>query len=39
MPSRSVLYLGNSGAGKTSAIRTLNPKTTIIINCLEKELP
>ena len=31
--------MGKSGDGKTSAIRTLDPKTTFIINSLGKDLP
>lgn len=37
--SKSIFYIGPSGAGKTSAIRTLNPKETFIFNALAKELP
>jgi len=37
--SNSVLIMGKSGDGKTSAIRTLDPKTTFIINSLGKDLP
>lgn len=37
--SRSVLYIGPSGGGKTSSVRTLEPKTTFIFNALGKELP
>jgi hypothetical protein len=39
MSSKAVLVLGKSGAGKSTAIRTLNPKETFIINSLGKELP
>jgi hypothetical protein len=37
--SKAVLILGKSGAGKSSSVRTLNPKETFIINSLGKELP
>lgn len=37
--SKVVLVLGKSGAGKSTSIRTLNPKETFIINSLGKELP
>lgn len=37
--SKSVFYIGPAGSGKTSAIRTLNPKETFIFNSLGKELP
>lgn len=37
--SRAALVLGESGAGKSTSIRTLNPKETFIINSLGKDLP
>lgn len=37
--SRSVFYIGPSGSGKSSAARTLDPKSTFIFNCLGKDLP
>jgi RNase adaptor protein for sRNA GlmZ degradation len=37
--SRAVLILGESGAGKSTSIRTLNPKETFVINSLGKDLP
>jgi RNase adaptor protein for sRNA GlmZ degradation len=37
--SRAVLILGESGAGKSTSIRTLDPKETFIINSLGKDLP
>lgn len=37
--SRIVLVLGEAGAGKSSSVRTLNPKETFIINSLGKDLP
>lgn len=33
------IILGESGTGKTTSLRTLNPKETIIINILGKRLP
>lgn len=33
------MILGKSGSGKSSSIRTLDPKTTVIINVLKKRLP
>jgi energy-coupling factor transporter ATP-binding protein EcfA2 len=37
--SRLALILGKSGAGKSTSLRTLNPKETFIINSLGKEIP
>lgn len=37
--SNAVLILGNSGTGKSTAIRTLPPEETFIINVLDKPLP
>lgn len=37
--SKAALILGESGAGKSTSIRTLNPKETFIINSLGKDLP
>lgn len=37
--SRAVFVIGPSGSGKSSAIRTLDPKETFIINVLGKDLP
>ena len=34
-----VMLLGKTGTGKTTSIRTLNPKETVIINVLGKKLP
>jgi hypothetical protein len=33
------MLLGKSGTGKSTSIKTLNPKETIIINVLKKRLP
>lgn len=33
------LILGKSGTGKSSSIKTLNPKETVIFNVLKKRLP
>lgn len=37
--SNLVLILGESGSGKSTSIKTLNPKETIVINVLGKRLP
>lgn len=37
--SNCVLIIGDSGSGKSTALRTLNPKSTFIINVLGKPLP
>ena len=37
--STSLLILGNTGTGKSTSIETLNPETTFIIQCVNKELP
>ena len=37
--SNLVLVLGESGSGKSTSIRTLNPKETIVFNILGKRLP
>lgn len=37
--SRVVLIIGESGAGKSTSIRTLPPKETFIFNSLGKDLP
>lgn len=34
-----VMLLGKSGTGKSTAIKTLNPKETVVINVLKKRLP
>ncbi len=34
-----VMILGKSGTGKSTAIKTLDPKETVIINTLKKRLP
>ena len=33
------MILGSTGSGKSTSIKTLDPKETVIINVLEKELP
>ena len=35
----AALILGNSGTGKSTSIRTLNPSETFVINVLDKPLP
>lgn len=37
--SNSILLIGPSGSGKSSSIRTLDPKSTFIISVLDKPLP
>lgn len=37
--ARSILLMGESGAGKTTSLRNLDPKTTFIIDCDKKGLP
>ena len=34
-----VMLLGKTGTGKSTSIKTLNPKETIILNVLRKRLP
>lgn len=35
----NLLILGNTGTGKSSSIKNLNPENTFIIQCVNKELP
>lgn len=37
--SNTILIMGASGTGKSTSLRTLNPKTTFIISVLDKPLP
>lgn len=37
--SNLVLVLGESGSGKSTSIKTLNPKETVVFNILGKRLP
>jgi len=37
--SNTVLIIGQSGSGKSTSLRTLDPKSTFIINVLDKALP
>lgn len=37
--SELIGIIGESGTGKSTSIRTLNPKETLIINCVGKPLP
>lgn len=34
-----IMVLGRSGSGKSTSIKTLNPKETVILNVLGKRLP
>lgn len=34
-----ILIMGKSGSGKSTSIKTLDPKTTVIFNVLKKKLP
>ena len=37
--SELIGIVGESGTGKSTAVRTLNPKETAIISCIGKPLP
>lgn len=37
--ANNVIILGRSGTGKSSSIKTLDPKETVVINVLKKKLP
>ncbi|MHB9161383.1 MAG: AAA family ATPase [Nitrosotalea sp.] len=37
--SNTILVMGESGSGKSSSIRNLNPKETFILNVIDKPLP
>lgn len=37
--ANNVIILGKSGSGKSTSIRDLNPKETVVINTLNKRLP
>jgi hypothetical protein len=37
--NNTILIIGQSGSGKSTAIRTLDPATTFVINVLDKPLP
>jgi ABC-type polar amino acid transport system ATPase subunit len=37
--STSVLIIGESGTGKSTSVRTLDPRGTYIINIIDKPLP
>ena len=39
MSSKLIAIVGPSGTGKSTSVRTLNPKETFIINVARKELP
>ena len=37
--ANAVIVLGKSGTGKSTSIKTLDPKETVVINVLGKRLP
>ena len=37
--ANNIILLGKSGAGKSTSIKGLDPKETVIINTLKKRLP
>lgn len=37
--ANNVIILGKTGTGKSTSMKTLNPKETVIINILGKKLP
>ena len=37
--AEKILILGNSGTGKSTSLRNLDPDTTFIIQCVNKKLP
>lgn len=37
--SYKILIIGETGSGKSTSLRTLNPEETFIINCIGKDLP
>ncbi len=37
--ANAVILLGKSGTGKSSSIKGLNPKETVVLNVLGKKLP
>lgn len=37
--SNTILIIGQSGSGKSTSLRNLDPKTTFVINVLDKPLP
>lgn len=37
--AEKILILGNSGTGKSTSLRSLDPETTFIIQCVNKKLP
>lgn len=37
--ANAILILGKSGTGKSTSIKTLNPKETVVLNVLGKRLP
>lgn len=39
MAAEKILVIGDSGDGKSTSMRNLNPKETFLINCVGKDLP
>lgn len=37
--AKKVLVIGESGSGKSTSIKNLDPSTTFVINCADKDLP
>ena len=37
--AKTILIIGKTGTGKTSSIRTLNPKETLILRIINRTLP
>lgn len=37
--SREIMIAGNSGSGKSTSLRNLDPATTFVVNCGKKDLP
>lgn len=37
--ANAIIILGKSGTGKSTSIKSLDPKTTIVVNVLGKRLP
>ena len=37
--ANAVIILGSSGTGKSTSVKNLDPKTTVVFNTLKKRLP